>query len=185
MNKIAFALLSNSRNPIPSTRIACLNLFPYLHQAGYRPEVVFEPVEPDETPRVDGLVEKILDGGYGTVVFQKIHGPSVLQAITRLRQAGVRTIYAVCDLVDNEMASAADATIAVTDYLRSMYDPGLHARIHVVHDGIERPHVFRAFAPQPPPQKARPLIAGLVTSHDLYAVPVLRVLPDPWRADII
>jgi glycosyltransferase involved in cell wall biosynthesis len=185
MRKIAFALLSNSRNPIPSTRIACLNLFPYLHQAGYLPDVVFEPVEPHEMPRVDGLVEKVLDGGYETVVFQKIHGDSVLQAIKRLRQAGVRTIYSVCDLVDNDMAGAVDATVAVTHYLRSMYDPRLHPRIHVVHDGIERPDICRKVASDRPQRGARSLIAGLVTSHSPYAVPVLGVLPDPWRAHII
>ena len=184
MRKIAFALLSNSRDPIPSTRIACLNLFPYLRQAGYRADVVFEPLEPDETPRVDGLVEKVLDGGYETVVFQKIHGDSILQAIRRLRQAGVRTIYSVCDLVDNDMAGAVDATVAVTHYLRSLYDPKLHPRIHVVHDGIERPDLCREFASDRP-QRARSLIAGLVTSHSPYAVPVLGVLPRPWRADII
>jgi len=185
MSKIAFALLSNSRNPIPSTRIACLNLFPYLEQAGYRPEVVFEPVQPNETPQVDGLVEKVLDGGYETVVFQKIHGPSILETIKRLRHGGVRTIYSVCDLVDNEMAGAVDATIAVTDYLRQLYDPALHARIHVVHDGIERPSLFKAPSRGMDRSGPRSLVAGLVTSHESYAVPILGVLPGPWRANII
>jgi glycosyltransferase involved in cell wall biosynthesis len=66
-----------------------------------------------------------------------------------------------------------------------MYDAGLRSHIHVVHDGIERPHVFRTPSQGLNPKKRRSLVAGLVTSHELYAVPVLGVLPEPWRADII
>src|SRR5437870_4093220 len=32
--KIGFVLLSNSRNPLPSTRIAALNMVPFLRAAG-------------------------------------------------------------------------------------------------------------------------------------------------------
>lgn len=48
--RIGFVLLSNSACPLPSTRIAVLNLFPLLRAAGYDPEIVFEPADATETP---------------------------------------------------------------------------------------------------------------------------------------
>jgi glycosyltransferase involved in cell wall biosynthesis len=186
MSKIGFALLSNSRDPIPSTRIACLNLFPRLREAGFEPEILFEPAAASEMPDVTGLVERVLARGCKIVVFQKIHGWSVLQAVTRLRNAGVRTIYCVCDWVDNEMAAAVDATIVVTEFLKSLYRADLHDRIHVIHDGIERADLvqesthFAAAA-----ARRATLRAILVTSHELYAIPVLGVPPRGWRIDVV
>lgn len=53
--KVGFALLSNSRDPAPSTWIACLNLFAHLRAAGFEPEILFEPVAASESPEVGNL----------------------------------------------------------------------------------------------------------------------------------
>jgi hypothetical protein len=182
MTSIGFALLSNSVSPIPSTRIACLNIFPLLRQMGFEPIVVFEPGEASEMPDVSGLVDKVLGLGLGIVVFQKIHGPSVLAAVRSLQKARVRTVYCVCDIVDNEMVEATDATIVVTDFLKSLYASSLQERIHVVHDGIEHPEFHRK--PTVATQRRR-LIATLVTSHSTYVVPVIGGAPQGWGIDIV
>jgi glycosyltransferase involved in cell wall biosynthesis len=181
---IGFALLSPSRSPIPSTRIACLNLFPYLRAAGYEPIILSDPAVPNEVPLVPGLVERALATRCSIVVFQKIHGPSVLEAVKRLKALGVRTLYCVCDLVNNDMAAEVDATVVVTDFLKSLYRPELQDRIFVVHDGVEQPGLYRSGNP-PRYNKGRRLKAALVTSQELYCVPVVGVPPAPWSVDII
>ena len=185
MIRVGFALLSNSHNPIPSTRIACLNMFQYLRKAGFEPEILFDPLTPCEEPELDGVVDKALARQCAVVVFQKVHGSAVVEAATRLRNAGVRTVYSVCDLVDNQMAAATDATIAVTSYLKSLYHPDLQARIRVVHDGVERPELFRSTKDQDVSKRGRGLKASLVTSHELYAIPVLGIPPRGWCVDVI
>lgn len=182
MTRIGFALLSPSKKPIPSTRIACLNIFPLLESFGYEPRIVFEPTQGDETPDVSGLVERVFAEGLDIVVFQKIHGNSVLKAARQLRTAGIKTIYCVCDIVNNEMAEATDATIVVTDYLKSLYAPFLHERIHVVHDGIEHPEHRRYSADA---SHRRTLTASLVTSHPMYLPPVLQSPPPGWLINIV
>lgn len=186
MNEIAFALLSNSQNPLPSTRIACLRLFPYLLQKGFNPTIVFDPVEPCEEPDVGNLFERTLASKAKILVVQKIHGPSVLRAVSRLKSAGVRTIYCVCDLVDNEMAAATDATIVVTHFLKSLYHPDLQSRIYVVHDGIERPELVRSMSQLVDSRfSKRGLRAALVTSDEVYRIPVFGVPPKGWCVDVI
>lgn len=183
MKKIGFALLSSSSCPLPSTRIACLNLFSHLRYAGFEPEVLLDPVVPCEEPDVGDLVAKALARSCDIVVFQKIRGRSVAQAATRLRSAGVKTIYCVCDLVDDQMAEATDATIVVTNFLKTLYRPELRARVHVVHDGIERPDLMHE--PHPAAHLGRTLEACLVTSQELYAIPVLGFPPHGWRVNVI
>jgi hypothetical protein len=186
MIKIGFALLSNSRNPLPSTRIACLNLFPYLRQSSFEPEIIFDPDRACHVPDVGNLVETVLARGIRVVVFQKLQGPSVLEAVERLKSAGIRTIYCVCDLVDNEMAAATDATIVVTEFLKSLYEPDLQQRIYVVHDGIERPEVVReAEEFERSGLESRALRASLVSGSDLYRIPIFSTPPRGWRVDVI
>jgi glycosyltransferase involved in cell wall biosynthesis len=182
--KIGFALLSNSQNPIPSTRIACLNLFPYLRRAGFDPVVVFEPPMASETPDVTGMVERAFRARCSVVVLQKIHGPAVVRAIRHLKASGVGTLYVVCDLVDNEVAAEVDATVVVTEFLKSLYHLELRHRIYVVHDGIERPDLNRQemFPPDAPRSRLK---AAFVTSQEEYSIPVLGVPPTPWSVDII
>ena len=70
--KIGFVLLSNSSKPAPSTRIAALNMFPFLRQANFEPEVVFEPPAPCETPDLSSLFPGLVEAKLDIVVFQKV-----------------------------------------------------------------------------------------------------------------
>lgn len=139
--KIGFVLISHSERPLPSTRISVLNMLTYLRKASYEWEIFFEPPTPTEEPDVEGVAQRMLRAGVSIAYFQKVRGSSVLQEVQVLERNGVMSIYGVCDFVDNELTRACTATVAVTDYLRSLYDPGLQHKIHVVHDGIERPDV--------------------------------------------
>jgi glycosyltransferase involved in cell wall biosynthesis len=79
------------------------------------------------------------------------------------------------------MVAQTDATIAVTDFLRDLYDPSLRARIHVVHDGIEDDSLVAdsvANATKSPS-------ALLVTSDELNALPVISTPPPGWRVKIL
>ena len=177
--KIGFVLLSNSRNPIPSTRIAALNMFPFLRAANFEPQIVFEPEHGAERPDVDGLAPRIVAEGFRIIVFQKVHGPSVEALADQLREAGVRTVFCVCDVVDVPMAQATDATVVVTEFLKSLYPLALQAKIHVVHDGIEHPDVVKPAASARHGSLARPLRAVLVTSAQLDRLPQI-VSPPSW-----
>ena len=183
--KIGFVLLSNSRNPIPSTRIAALNMFPFLREADFDPHIVYEPEQGAEVPDVSGITERLVFEGFHVVVFQKVHGPSVEGLARKLSTAGIRTVYAVCDLVDNGMAAATDATVVVTDYLKSLYARELQQKIHTVHDGIERPDVSKTSWGKHQGTRTRPLHAVLVTSAGLDRLPVLGSVPDWLRITIV
>ena len=183
--KIAFVLLSNSRNPMPSTRISVLNLFPFLHAANFETKIVFEPDEGTESPDLSGLLPRILSEGCDIVYFQKVHGPSVVELALQLAQRGVKTVYGVCDLVNVTMAEATDATVVVTDYLKSLYPRHLQERVHVVHDGIERPDICKSEWRRGRGSASHPLHAVLVHSSDLRHLPVIGS-PPPWlRLDIV
>jgi glycosyltransferase involved in cell wall biosynthesis len=184
--KVGFVLLSNSRRPLPSTRIAVLNMFPYLGAANYEPHVCFEPDGPAEQPSVPGLAERLEEQGIDIVVFQKVHGASVLSEAKRAAAKGIKTIYAVCDFIDNEMAAATDATIVVTDYLKALYNPALHYKIHVVHDGIEHPEVAKEnYGPDVDVETDARLNAGLVTASSLTYLPVIGEPPSFLRVTVV
>lgn len=177
--KIGFVLLSDPRQPIPSTRVAVLNLLPLLAARRVTAQIVFAPEQPTETPLLpQELFASIMAAGLDTVVFQKVRGASVLQLVHRLRDAGVRTVYLVCDLIEVAMAEAADATMLVTDHLRSLYPMHLQRKLHVVHDGIERPQATRSQVSDHRGSADRPLRAVLVTSAALTALPELTAPPD-------
>lgn len=172
--RIGFVLLSNSACPLPSTRIAVLNLFPRLRAAGYDPQIVFEPIGATETPDLSGLAERAAARGCELVYFQKVHGPSVLTEMRALREKGIRTVYGVCDRIDDEIVRTTDATTIVTEFLRQQHAPELHDRIHVVHDGIEHPELCHPHANRPTTEILR---AVLVTSSALETIPVLGRVP--------
>lgn len=177
--KVGFILLSNSTSPMPSTRISVLNMFPYLRASNYDPVISFEPNQNMEKPDISGLADRLSRQKIEIAFFQKVHGPSVLSEVKKLSAAGIKTVYGVCDLIDDEMAEATDATIVVTDYLKSLYNPALHHKIHVVHDGIENPDFIKNH-PGSPLNGGRTggvLQAVLVTSSDLYEIPVIRKPP--------
>lgn len=185
--KVGFVLLSNSRRPIPSTRIAVLNMFPFLRQAHFEPQIVFEPgpeleLEPERDahrPDVSGVGPRIIAEGFDIVVFQKVMGPSVEALVRELAQAGVRTVFCVCDVVDPVMAQLTDATVTVTDFLKSLYPAALQHKIHVVHDGIEHPELERLPVSRRSGTRANPLRAVLVTSASLATLPQI-VSPPSW-----
>ena len=176
---IGFVLLSHPDRPLPSTRIAALNLFPALQRAGHRPTVCFAPETGQERPTFELSVGDLRARGIGCVVFQKVHGPAVERQAAALRAAGIKTVYMVCDLVEARMAAATDATVTVTEFLRSLYPAELRHKIHVVHDGIERPAVHKQAWADPNDPPGAPLRAVLVTSSPLDQLPTLRS-PPPW-----
>ena len=177
--KIGFVTLSSAAHALPSTRIAVLNMLPLLRQHGFEAEIVYAPPVPTETPALPvDLLNGIVSQGCDIVVFQKMHGPSVLALASALEARGVRTVYQVCDLVDASMAEATSATFVVTDFLRSLYPRELQPRIHVVHDGIEQPQLARLERAAAGSANA-PLHAVLVTSAELTHLPVIGN-PPPW-----
>ena len=184
--KIGFVLLSNSHNPLPSTRIAVLNMFPFLRAARFDPHIVFEPKQATETPQLPAdLATRLISDGFRIVYFQKVYGADVENVARTLRASGIRTVYGVCDLVNETMAEITDATVIVTDYLKSLYSPALWPKIHVVHDGIEHPEIFRDAYSEERGSDQRPLRAVLVTSAELDHLPVLNVLPSWLDVSVI
>lgn len=183
--KIGFVLLSNSANPVPSTRIAALNMFPFLRLANFDPHIIFEPSTGTEVPDLQLNATKMALAGFRIVFFQKVHGPHVEAFAKELSAVGIRTVYSVCDLVCSQMAEATDSTVVVTDYLRSLYPPALQHKIYTVHDGIENPNFFKTEHGSRTGTIARPLRAVLVTSAGLDHVPLLRSLPSWLEVTVV
>ena len=183
--KVGFVLLSNSQNPIPSTRIAVLNMLPFLRVAQFDTHIVFEPIQNTETPDVAGLATRLKAEGFRIVYFQKVHGDSVLKLTRELRAAGIKTVFGVCDVIEPAMAEATDATITVTDHLKSLYPSMLQAKIATVHDGIERPTLHKTDWGVHSGSPARPLRAVLVTSVGLDRLPVLANPPSWLHVSIV
>ena len=177
--RIGFVLLSSAEDPIPSTRIAALNIIPNLAAAGYEPVILYGPRVPKVQPDLSPQTDSILDAECDAVVFQKVHGPSVERIVEALTERGIVTMYCVCDQVDEEMTRKTDATITVTDFLRDLYPSYLREKVHVVHDGIERPDEYRLQRSSHRGSVTRPLNAVLVTSKRLEELPALAHIP-PW-----
>lgn len=182
---VGFVLCSNAAQPLPSTRIAVINMLPWLAEAGMRTTLLFDPPYASETPELQGVAERAIAQRCRVVVLQKVHGPSALALVRRLTAANVRTVYVVCDLVDAAMAESTDATVVVTDYLKSLYPDALQSRIHVVHDGIEKPLVHKDDAPPGDAGGRAALRAVLVTSMQLNRLPVLESVPAWLRVRIV
>ena len=177
--RVGFVLCSSAASPLPSTRIAVLNMFPYLRLAGMEPMIIFEPDEANETPDLTGVAARAIQARCSTVVLQKVRGLSAVALAQQLAAIRMRTIYAVCDLVDVPMVDATDVTIAVTGYLKSLYPTHLQPRIHVVHDGIEKPEICKTSWGVGPSNVSHPLRAVLVTSASLDKLPDLNS-PPAW-----
>jgi|GEM_PF-994514 len=177
--KVGFVLLSNRQNAIPSTRIVVLNMLPYLKAAGFDARIVFEPPISTKTPDVAGLADKIKAEGFDIVFLQKVFGDSVLALAQELRVTGVKTVFSICDFVNPAMCAATDATIVVTDYLKSLYPAALQHKVSVVHDGVEQPLWRKTDWGSHQGSCFRPLRAVLVTSGAMDQLPLLSKLP-PW-----
>lgn len=174
--RVGFVLCSNLEQPLPSTRIAVLNMLPFLRAAGMEARILFAPPDASETPDLTGVAARAFEAECDVVVFQKVRGPQAVSLALQLSAAGVSTVFVVCDVVDVDMAGATDATTVVTEYLRSLYPTALQQRIHVVHDGIERPQAQKSDWSQPAGAR---LSAVLVTSASLSRLPVLQH-PPSW-----
>ena len=183
--RIGFILLSNSNNPIPSTRIVVLNMLPFLRASGFDPHIVFEPDTSTKTPDVCGLIEKIKSQNFEIIVFQKVFGDSALTLANELREAGIKTVFAICDFVLPDMCEVTDATIVVTDYLKSLYPKNQHAKISVVHDGIERPDLKKSDWRPHSGSRSQPLKAVLVTSSSMDRLPLLESPPSWLHVNIV
>jgi glycosyltransferase involved in cell wall biosynthesis len=83
----------------------------------------------------------------------------------------------VCDLIDTRMAALTDATVVVTDFLKSLYPADLQDKVHVVHDGIEHPETFKPAASKRQGSAGSPLRAVLVTSMSLDHLPQIGTPP--------
>jgi glycosyltransferase involved in cell wall biosynthesis len=177
--KVGFVLLSNSKNPQPSTRVAVLNMLPALREAGVEVELVFNPHQASETPDLSNLAKSLIEKRFDVVYFQKVRGESVQNCAQCLAKAGIATIYGVCDLVDRGMADATHMTLVVSEFLKSLYPAELQDKIHVVHDGIEQPLVKKTDFGSHSGSRAQPIRAVLVTSSSLASIPVL-VNPPNW-----
>ena len=183
--KIAFVVISNSKQPLPSTRITVLNMLPFLREAKYDPWIVFEPDVCEATPDVSHLLPRLVTQGFQVVYFQRVHGPHVVELARQLSSVGIRTIFGVCDIVNAAMAEVTDATIVVTEYLKSLYPRELHSKIHVVHDGIERPDVYKMQRRKDAGSRLRPLRAVLVLSSHLKKLPILGSPPSWLNIDVV
>lgn len=174
ISRIGFVLCSSAAQPIPSTRVAVINMLPFLQAAGMRPCILFAPPCPNETPDLAGIASQAVATGCQVVVLQKVHGPSALALGRELASFGIRTVYVACDWINTPMVEATNATVVVTDYLRSLCPSMLLSRVNVVHDGIERPEACKNdWGTGTPADSNRPLRAVLVTSTNLDKLPVL------------
>jgi hypothetical protein len=178
---VGFLLCSGGLHVMPSTRIAVLNMFPYLVAAGITPRVLLAPEQPSEMPDLAGMRERSRAEGCDIVVFQKVRGAQAAALAAQLREDGVATVFAVCDRIDVAMAEATDATVVVTDHLRSLYPAQLQHKVQVVHDGIERPDLCKTRWHGGTGSMAAPLAAVLVTSSELMRLPVIGA-PPSWLA---
>lgn len=185
VTRVGFVLCSSVGNPLPSTRIACLNIFPALAAAGFEPVVLFGPSEPTEEPDLEGVADAAARDGCAIVVIQKVHGSSTLALVNELSSRGIRTVYSVCDFVDAAMAEATDATATVTNFLRSLYPARLQSKVYVVHDGIERADVSKSDWGSGKGSRRAPLNAVLVTSSGPRSLPVLGRPPEWLTARIV
>lgn len=183
--KIGFVLLSSVKNPIPSTRIAVLNMFPFLQAAQFDPHVVFEPTHNTETPDLSDLSAKLQAEGFEIVYFQKVHGDSAVALAQELHAYGIKTVFGVCDLVDEAMARTTDATITVTEHLKNLYPVQLQPKIFVVQDGIEQPARHKIDWGTHSGSRMQPLRAVLVTSVALDRLPVLDNPPSWLQVTIV
>lgn len=183
--KIGLVLCSPADRPIPSTRIAVLNLLPHLRDRGFEFNVLFSPAEPNETPDLTGVADLAVQTGCRIVVLQKVRGASAVALARHLEAARVKTVFFVCDVIDPAMVEATTATVTVTNYLRSLYPFALQSRIQVVHDGIEHPEFTKLAVLARRGSLTQPIRAVLVTSSPLATLPLLEQLP-PWlRVSIV
>lgn len=183
--RIGLILAGSIADPLPSTRIALLNLLPQLGEAGWEAVPLHEGQPPTEQPQLTLRAADIAAQGIRLVIFQKVYSPSAEALARELGALGIPSLFMICDRVVPGMAAACAATVTVTPYLRQLYPAELQPRISVIHDGIEHPKVVKTHWSEGRGQWLRPLRAVLVTSARLYSLPALPRLPDWLRVDVV
>ncbi len=183
--RLGLILAGSIADPVPSTRIALLNLLPQLANAGWEAVPLHQGVPASEQPQLELQAADIAAQGIRLVIFQKVYGPSAEALARELAALGIPTLFMICDRVVPSMASACQATVTVTPYLRQLYPTELQPRIEVIHDGIERPEVVKTQWCNGRGHLLRPLRAVIVTSAQLYSLPALPRLPAWLRVDVI
>ncbi len=178
-SRVGFVLCSSLDQPIPSTRIAVVNMRPYLERAGMHTRILFAPDEPSETPSLKGVEALAIREACDLVVLQKIRGGEAVALAEQLANAGIGTVYLACDQVDLQMVGTCDATVVVTDHLKSLLPTTLQSRTYVVHDGIERPAECKTTWTSNAGQHNETLKAVLVTSSKLDHLPIIQ-RPPSW-----
>lgn len=180
--RLGWILLSPPTQPQPSTRIAGLHMMEDLAQHGIVSDILFAPQQATEQPQLPEpaqMLEQIRARGIDVVIFQKTHGESVRRLAAALQQAGVKSLFLVCDLILPELSVLTDATVVVTDYLRSLYPAELHHKLRVVHDGIERIELHKQDYGRQTGSAREALKATLVTSAPLRSLAAMG-LPPAW-----
>ena len=183
--KIGFVLLSSRKNPAPSTRISILNILPNLQESGFEASILFEPDQSTEEPVIPDVVNRATQNEIDIVYFQKVRGPSVVKTVRQLSARGVKTVYGICDLIEEQMVAETDATIAVTEFLKSLYPESLQRKIFVVHDSIENPDAKIEGYGNEFADSRSPLRAVLVTSSELWKLPIIRRTPNFVQVNVI
>lgn len=183
--KVGLVLCSNSANPIPSTRIAVLNVLSLLNAEGFDFSVIFEPESPSETPDLAGVAQAAAEQGCALVILQKVRGPSAVLLARQLDDYGIRTVYFACDQVDNDMVSSTGMTVTVTEFLRSLCPPELQSKVHVVHDGVERMDIVKERYGVESNARQALLRAVLVTSSNLTRLRFVENIPAWLRVKVV
>ncbi|MDI4631692.1 glycosyltransferase [Pelomonas sp. V22] len=183
--RLGLILAGSIADPVPSTRIALLNLLPQLAHAGWEAVPLHEGQPASEQPQLKLRAADIAAQGIRLVIFQKVYGQSAEALARELGALGIPCLFMICDRVVPSMAESCPATVTVTPYLRQLYPADLQSRISVIHDGIEHPEVIKTRWHSGRGQWLRPLRAVLVTSARLYSLPALPPLPAWLRVDVI
>ena len=183
--KVGLVLCSNSANPIPSTRIAVLNVLSLLEKEGFDFSVIFEPENPNEIPDLIGVAQVAAQQGCALVILQKVRGPSAVVLASQLHDYGIRTVYLACDQIDNDMVSSTGMTVTVTEFLRSLCPPELQSKVHVVHDGVERMDIVKERYGVESNARKSLLRAVLVTSSNLTWLRFVENIPAWLRVKVV
>lgn len=183
--RLGLILAGDIDHPVPSTRIALLNVLPHLARAGWEAVPLHLGQPANEQPQLNLRAADIAAKGIRLVIFQKVYGPSAEALARELSTLGIPSLFMICDRVVPGMATACQATVAVTHYLRQLYPVDLQPKISVIHDGIERPDVIKTEWRDHRGSILRPLRAVLVTSARLFSLPALPQIPVWLHVDIV
>lgn len=136
MNKIGWFLIGDQE--VGSSRIGGLN----IHAQFLREQIKSEIIESHPNFHADILLtpmeqEKILNKGYTTFIFQKIHGDRVKAFVEKARKKGIQTIYACGDWHSTSMYSLCDKVICSSSYMCNIIRAKPQTNPYWIEDGLE------------------------------------------------